>query len=53
MHMFTFGFRFRLYVVYLLDVAQNVASYSFESDGLHTHFFFQDTYDFFYQIHYL
>ena len=50
MHMFTFGFRFRLYVAYLLDVALNVASCSFESDGLQTHFFFQDTYDFICQI---
>lgn len=49
MHMFTFGFRFRLCVAYLLDVAQNVASCSFESDGLQTHFSFQDTYDFIYR----
>lgn len=41
MHMFTFEFRFVSYVAYLLDVALNVASCSFEYAPLQAYYFFK------------
>lgn len=41
MHVSTFGFRFMSYVAYLLDVALNVASFSFEYAALQAYCFFK------------